>query len=402
MNEIFKFRYQGISPDGGRVQATVEAANEQEAYRKASASGVTVTQITRASDSSPTIAWSRTTAADIAAFTRELSVLLEARIPLARGLVSIAENERKPALKAMVRALAADIEAGSPLTDALSRHREHFGEIYIETIRAAEKSGNMSSIVAHLAEMLDRQMESRQQLRRTMTYPAIVLAVVAMAVGVIFVFVVPRFAATFEQQGVQLPLVTRVIQAIGESIKSYWYAYLGTAVAFLFGLLTAWRSPTGRPVLERTFSRVPYFGRLLVSDLAARFARVLSIGLGSGMDLIETIEICGRASGSVVFRQETQDMADKLRGGAGLSDVMRSSRMLPSFARRMLSAGKDSAEVAKAGSVVAAHFERECTHMTKNINTVIEPILTVVLAGIVLVVALSVFLPMWQMIKVHR
>lgn len=127
----------------------------------------------------------------------------------------------------------------------------------------------------------------------------------------------------------------------------------------------------------------------------------MAIGLNSGLGVIECLEISGRATGTRAFQAQTKAMADQLRGGANLSDVMSTSRYIPSFARRMMAAGKDARELGKACEVVGRHYERNATHLMKNINTVIEPLLTVFLAGIVLVVALAVFLPVWAMIKVR-
>ncbi len=398
-----RFHYVALGAGGARDRGVIEAETSQDAYRALTRQGLTPIEVTgRTPDTSPTFSFQRITAADVADLTRELGVLVEARIPLARGLSSIAEHETKPALKAMILDVAASIEAGQPMTDALARYQGVFGEAYIETMRAAERSGNLARVITHLAEMLDRQIESRQQLKRALTYPLIVLGVVALAMVVIFVFVVPRFAETFQQQGVKLPAVTRIVQAIGLSARTYWYAYAGAAIAAAVSLRLAWRSPLGRIKLERVLARVPCVGSIILATLAGRFARVLSIGLGSGLNLIDALEISGRATGHHAFRAECRGMAERLRGGAPFTDVLRESRFMPGFARRMLGAGKDSDEIAKAGEIVARHFDREASHLSKNINSIIEPVLTVVLAVVVLVVALSVFIPMWQMVRANR
>lgn len=397
-----KYRYSAIASDGSKSTGMVEAGSEQEAYRKVSAFGITPVKLSQVRDMTPTVRRGRISSEDIAAFTRELSVLVEAKIPLARGLLSIAEHEDKMALKMMIRDIASSIEAGLPITDALAKYRDHFSSLYIETVRAAEKSGNLVAVMAHLAELLEKQTESRQQLRRALTYPSIVLFTVFLAVTVIVGFVVPKFAATFRAQKIQLPMITRVIQAIGFSVRDYWYIYLAVFLAAIFGLIAAWRSPSGRVVLEKLMVKIPYIGRIIVSVTAARFARVFSIGLTSGLNLIESLENGGRATGRPVFAQECDQMADRLRRGEQLQQVLRETSYLPSFARRMMSAGKDSAELARACDVVARHFDREASHLTRNINTFIEPVLTIALAGVVLLVAMSVFMPMWEMVGVRK
>lgn len=399
---LIRYEYRAVDGVGECSVGTVEAASEHEAYRRLAARGLTPVHLSERRERAPLLSFNRLGSRDVSGFTRELGVLLEARIPLSRGLASIAEHDEKAAMRTLVRQIAVAVEAGMPLTEALAQHRDVFGDVYIETIRAAERSGNLAAVVQHLADLLERQAETRQMLKRALTYPVIVMAVIAAAVAIIFVFVVPRFAATFESQGVRLPMVTRVVQGIAASVRGYWYAYLGAAAATAVTLLLTWRSDAGRRRLESLLIRLPYIGRILLADTTARFSSIMAIGLSSGLDVIESIEMSGRASGGAGFRSQTHTMAERLRGGAQLAEVLSASPYLPSFARRMLTAGKDARELGKACEAVGRHYEREQMHLMKNISTMIEPLLTVALAGIVLVVALSVFLPMWEMIRIRR
>lgn len=399
---LIRYEYRAVDGVGETSTGAVEAASEHEAYRRLSARGLTPVSLAERREQAPLFSFNRLSSRDVADFTRELGVLLEAKIPLSRGLASIAEHDDKAAMRNLVRQVAVAVEAGMPLTDALAQHRGVFGDVYIETIRAAERSGNLAAVIAHLADLLERQAETRQMLKRALTYPVIVMAVIALAVTVIFVFVVPRFAATFESQGVKLPLVTRVVQAVAGSVRGWWFVYLGVIASAVLGAMLTWRSAGGRIRLENLLVRVPYVGRILVADTTSRFSSIMAIGLSSGLDLIESIEMSGRAAGSSAFRAQTHTMAERLRGGAQLADVLTASASIPSFARRMLTAGKDARELGRACEVVGRHYERESTHLMRNINTLIEPLLTVALAGIVLVVALAVFLPMWEMIKVRH
>lgn len=396
------FRYRALAADGQRRRGTVQAADRQDAFRRVSALGLTPLRVDPVAASGPAFSFQRVTSTDIADLSRELSVLVEARIPLAKGLGSIAEHEPKPGLRDMVRDIAARIESGMALSAALQHYREQFGDVYIETVRAAEKSGNLPVVMAHLADMLDRQIEARQQLRRALTYPAIVVTVVALAVSVIVVFVVPKFASTFGAQGVKMPVITRVIQTFGEFTRANWAVLCAGAAAATFGLRAYARTEAGRLTFEKLVVRLPYVGRIAIAAATSQFARVVSIGLSSGLDVIESVEIGGRSTGRRVFGAESAALAERLRRGDELGDAVRASPLLPGFARRMMCAGRDSVELSRSCDIVARHYEREAGHLTKNVNTVIEPLLTVVLAVIVLGVALSVFLPMWQIVKVNH
>ena len=396
------FTWHAVGADGQRRSGQLRAAGEQEVFRTLSAQGMTPVKISEHTARSPMLSGGRITQQDVTGLTRELSVLLESNIPLAQGLRAIAEHETKASLRSVVLDIAGMIESGASISAAMEKHRGLLGDVYVETMRAAEKSGSIATITASLAEMLERQLESRQQLRRALTYPVIVLTMVTLAVSVIVVYVIPRFGATFAAQGVEMPLITKVLQAVGESVHELWWVYGTLGVSAAFAALAAWRAPGGRLGFERAMSRIPYMGRILKSVTAARFSRVFGIGLGSGLDLIESLEMSGRATGRPLFARECELMGDRLRRGEALGDVLHDNQTLPAFARRMLSAGKDAHELSRACEIVARHYDRESEHLTKNVNTAIEPLLTVAMAVIVLIVALSVFLPMWQMVGINR
>jgi type II secretory pathway component PulF len=186
------------------------------------------------------------------------------------------------------------------------------------------------------------------------------------------------------------------------SVEQYWWAYLAVLVGSIVTLVMMWRNERGRLTLELLLLRIPYVGEIITSVCVGRFSRVLAISLGSGLDIIESLGVAARSTGRPVFVIEADEMCEKLRSGDRLADLVKKSRYLPPFAQRMLGAGKDSSEVSRTCDIVARHYERNSSHLTKNINTIVEPIITVGLAAIVLTVALSVFLPMWQMARVNK
>jgi type II secretory pathway component PulF len=399
---LARFEYAAVNTLGVTASGVIESATTQDAYRTLAARGLTPLYVRESRAHQPLFSFGTIRADDITGFTRELSVLLDARIPLDRGLASIANHHEKPALRTIVREIAQAVESGIALTEAMSRHPHLFSEVYVETIRAAERTGNLGGIVAHLADLLERRDETRRMLKRALTYPAIVTTIILAAIIVIFVFVIPRFSATFQAQGVTLPAVTRIVQSVASSFTTFWYLYAAAVLTGSVALALMWRTVSGRLRLEHVLYRTPYLGTMLVSDLISRFGGIMSIGLASGLDVIDSLAIAGRSTGSRLFSAHTTQMAERLRGGASLPGVLDNSTLIPSFARRMIVAGKDAKELSKACDAVGRHYERRATHLMRNINTIIEPILTVALAGIVLVVALSVFLPMWEMIRVKR
>ncbi len=396
------FKYQAVDETGARKSGRIDARNEQGAFQMLLEQGLTPLTVKQSSAKLALLRSHRITQIEIATLTREMSVLVEASIPIGRGLISIAEHEKNPALRDMVYDIASMIESGDRVTAAFAKYEHVFGGVYIETLRSAERSGQIGPVAAHLADMLERNIETNQQIKRALTYPIIVICFVIVALSVIVIFVVPKFATIFEANGVELPLSTRVVRALGVSITQYWWVYISVIGASVLGLIRAWRSTSGRYRIEKLLHRLPYIGSILTAVTTARFSRVMSIGLESGIEVIEAIEIAGGSTGRPVFQDECIRMCDRMRSGESLSDVINRTQGLPSFARRLFGSGKDSRELARAGSIIARHYDRQSDHLAKNINTIIEPMITIAMAGIVLLVALSVFLPMWQMVSINK
>jgi MSHA biogenesis protein MshG len=398
-----KYNYLGVDASGKRVRGQVSAMDDQEACRKVAASGLTPLRVKSASTTQWRLKLGRgISRSEVAAMTRELSVLVEARMPLAQGLALMAQNERNPAMATMLSDLAFRIESGAKISEAVEHHASVLGEVYVATMHAAEASGMLSEVTAHLAEMLDSEVATRQQLRRAATYPVIVLLVVSAALFVILGFVVPRFAATYASSNITLPLATRIVQGLGESMRAWWWVYLGAILSAMVGISQCWASERGRLWMEGLFARTPYLSRLLTAVATARFCRVLSISSNAGIDLIDAIEISANSSGSHRLKVEARAMCSRLRGGGELAEVVTNSRVLPPFAQRLMAASKETKEVARSANIISRHFEREGSHLTAGVSTVIEPVMTVVLAVVVLTVALAVFLPMWQMIGANQ
>jgi type IV pilus assembly protein PilC len=389
------FHYRAIDRRGSKTKGVLRAANQTEAYRQVVAAGMQPLQITAVK---PGLGrGKKVTVKDLSHLTHQFAVLMEARIPIVDGLRSIADQENNPRLRAVLNDVASRIEAGHSVTDAMANHRALFGDVYVETIRAAEKSGNMTRILASLADMLERQYEMNKNVKGALMYPICVVCALTLAVTFLMIFVVPRFATMFASRGAALPIPTQMLIEFSTFIRTNWYFIAAGVFGSLWLLKRAWRNPTWRRRIDTWLHAVPFLRDVLKGLAVSRFAHVLGISVSSGLGLIEALEMSGKASGRPLLANEAQKMQDQVKHGGRLSDVLINCSYLPAFTRRMLSAGEEAAELSKMCSIVARHYDREVAHMTKNVSTVIEPVLIVGLAGVVLMIALAIFLPMWNM-----
>jgi len=391
------FAYRAVDDRGRRAKGVTHAHSQAEAYRRLVADGLTPVRI-RLESGKRRARGKRVPLKDIAHFTYQLSVLISARVPLSDGIRTIGEQEPSPVFRQVILQIASRIEAGGRIADAIEEHPRIFSEIYVESVRAAEQSGTLSSVLEYLSETLERSLDQRQQLRSALAYPIVVVTVLVIAVTFLIGYVVPKFGRMYEARGVDLPFISQVLLGLGNSIQGFWWLYLGAAAATAFAIKRARSTQRGRAVIERVLRRVPYVKTVLSAVSVARFARVFGLCITSGVNLIDAIALGGRASGSASLEAETELIVNRVKSGEGLSQALRTSNEIPAFAKRMLTAGEASGELPRMASVIARHHERETAVATKYLTTVLEPILIVLVAGVVLVVALAVFLPMWDLV----
>lgn len=392
------FQYRAVDQRGRSRSGVATAASRAEAVRQLSSQGLTPLSLTESRTGS-LLGSGRVPAKVLAHFTAQLSVLLAARVSISEVLVCLAEQETDPRLKGIITNLAQRIEAGETLSEALRAHAGVFGTTYIETVRSAESSGNLIKVLDLLSDMMERQEETRRQVQSALTYPAIVMGMLLLGCTFLVGYVVPKFARMFAQRGVELPWLTRVLGAVGDSIQSYWWLYALVIGSLIFATRRAWRTPAGRAWIEGALHRVPIIGRILPGLAISRFAHILGMGVSSGVPLLESIDMAGRSSGRAAMKRDADVLIERVRGGDRLADALKKCRYLSQFSRRMLSAGEASGELSEMCRVVARHYDRETSHLTKVLSQAIEPLLIVGLAGLVLVVGLAIFLPMWNMVN---
>lgn len=393
------FEYTAIDRAGATLRGVARAPSTADAYRQLAASGLTPVSIRPARRPRAPRIGRRISPADVAHFTYQFSVLISARIPISDGILSIAEQEQSPRFRAVLTDLAARIQSGERVADAMDAHRDVFGDVHVKTIRVAEQTGSMAAVLEQLCDMLERSQETASRVRSALVYPACVLAVLALGVAFLITFVIPTFSRMFKGRGIELPTLTRALVAVGDSVQTCWWAYLAAAVAAALAARWAWRDPSARLALDAAFHRVPLLRAILRALAIARFARVLGVSLASGLGLIDSLTLAGDASGRPSLARDARLMVEQVRSGGRLCDVLISCRYMTPFARRMLTAGEDAGQLPRMCSAVARHYDRESAYLTKNIVTVIEPVMVVAVAAIVLVVALAIFLPMWDMVK---
>ncbi len=392
-----RFEYSATDAAGQKKRGFVSAPGKAEAYRQLTTQGLIPIRIKAADAGRLRRGRSRVPISEITQFTRELAVLLEAGVPVVDGIRGIAEQTHNPRVRAATIEIAADIQAGSTVSDALAKHSSIFGDVFVETVHAAERSGNMVRILEDLAEMLDAQAEFQRQIKRALTYPVLVTVTLSIAVAFLLAFVVPKFAELFERRGVELPLLTQVLMYVGTVLRSYWWALAAGAGAGWLFLRKGGRAPYARELSDRLLHSVPHLKQVLVGTAVARFARVFGLCIGSGLPLSDSLELSSRSTGRPLLERDVRSLIEGVHSGDKLSTRLDGCDYFPSFAKRMIAAGEESAQLQRMCGIIAKHYDRETSHIATTAAAIIEPLLIVVLTGAVLIVALAIFVPMWDL-----
>ncbi len=390
------YKYKAVDAQGKRKTGTLTATNQSEAYRQVTSAGLRPLKIVARRAGGGRMRSGKVGIKELAHLTYQFSVLMDARIPIADGLRSIAEQENNRRLQTVIEDVARQIEAGYSVTEALSQHHDLFGDVYIETVRAAETSGNMVKVLGRLAEMLEQRYESNKNINGALIYPVCVLIAMILGAGFLMIVVIPKFTGMYEKRGIDLPGPTQLLMDVSAFLRAYWPLLLGGMAGSVWLGRNAWKRPRTKHMMDRWLHKLPFLRDVLKGLAVSRFAHVLGTSLQSGLGLIEALEMAGNSSGRPMLQSDIEKMREQVKDGGRLADVMLACAYLPGFARRMIAAGEETAEMPRMCEIVARHYDREVDHLTKNLPTVIEPILIVGLAGVFLIIALAIFLPMWD------
>ena len=332
---------------------------------------------------------------DLALFTRQLSTLVAAA-PLEEALRTIGAQSDRPAVRRVVGATHAQVLEGLRLSDAMARQGKAFPPLYRAMVAAGEGTGALPDILERLADLLEREQQVRGKLITALVYPAS-LAVVAVAVVIaLMAFVVPKVVEQFDSMGRTLPMLTRVVIAVSDAMAAWGLPMLVVLVLAAAGFMRALRQPAFRLRFDRLLLRLPVLGRLIRDIHAARLARTLSIMVNSGLPLMEGLAITARTVHNRVLRAATDTMVASIREGGSLSAAMRRAGVFPPTLLYMASSGENSGRLAPMLERAADYLEREFNTFTSVAMSLLEPLIIVVLGGVVAVIVLAILLPILQ------
>jgi MSHA biogenesis protein MshG len=338
------------------------------------------------------------TTADLVLFTRQMYTIVKSGIPLLRGLRGLTASTHNAILRAALEDVLQSLEAGRGLATSFARHPALFPQIYVGIISVGEATGTLESAFQRLGEYLRQEQDIQDRVKHALRYPMVVMIVIAVAIAVLTTFVIPRFAPLFRVLGDDIPWPTRVIMGASEIAREDWYWVLGGLAAVIAAARTYVASGEGRHRWHRLLLRLPVIGPLSHQAILARLSRTLSIAITAGMPMLDTLSIIARVCGNEWMARRMLRLRDAVERGEPLSRACAGVGMFPPLVLQMIAVGEETGELPELLDEVAGFYEREVDFALKTLSAAIEPILIVLVGGMVLILALGVFLPMWNMI----
>jgi MSHA biogenesis protein MshG len=335
-------------------------------------------------------------------FTRQLRTLHRAGIPLMRALTCIARGADKIDMQAEVEGIRESLHAGLPLSRALSQYPQKFPPIYVASIAAGEASGTLDEVLSQLAMLIEKEMILARQLKSAFRYPLMVIGAIMLAIFVLMSFVIPRFAGIYGKFGADLPTPTKIVIGASHLFSSYWFVILALFILALVLLRKILSTPGGRLWWDEQMLRIPILGDLAIKANIARFSAMLSILYRAGLPMVACLNILRDTAANKVIGAEIGRLSESFEKGQEIGPDPDAYRFLPAMALEMFQIGLESGSVETIMKELAEHFESELDYKSRHLTALLEPILTVIIGGLVLLLALSVFLPMWNLIKIFR
>jgi type IV pilus assembly protein PilC len=394
------YTYRALDKQGEIVQDKLEGAGEMAVAHELRQQGLLVIDVKEQSVGQKDILepFKRIKLGDLVVFSRQLATMINAGLAIVRALYVLYEQTENPKLKDVVVAVRKDVEAGSSLSEALEKHPEVFSRLYVEMVKAGEIGGILDGVLLRVADQLERDQDLRRKVRSAITYPMVVLVLAILAASFMLIFIVPVFATMFQDLGGTLPLPTRITMAISDILTSIFgvLVYAGMALAVV-AFLRWKKSEKGRKVWGRAVLRIPAkIGDVVRKVALARFARTLATLGAAGVPILQAIEITATSSGNWVVESSLLKSRDAIREGIPLYKPLEAEPVFPPMVTRMIAVGEQTGDIDGMLTKIAEFYESEVDAAVKALTSIIEPLMIVVVGGIVGAIVISMYLPMFE------
>ena len=409
------FSYIAINEQGKEITGVIEAADAAAAQRNLQSQNLLPTKVKQAGTGALVSERKgralpeakegkrrKITAHEIIDFTRQIATLLRAGVPILASLETLSGQAENPNLGEVLIRVSEDIASGEDFSIALSKHPKVFSGLYVASVRAGEASGALDEVLLRIADLLKRDADIKARVKSALRYPTIVIIAMCVAFLVIVTVVVPKFSHIFDKIGLDLPLPTKILIFIADAIFGYWWLIIIVGFVVVFGFRKLIKTKAGRLWWDGTLLNMPLFGPLILKSAMTRFTRMFETLSRSGLPILQIFEIVSQTMGNEVLARALKKAGEGIEHGRGIAVSLADTGLFPPLVVKMISVGEASGAIDEMLTNISDYYEEEVSRAVDGLTAMIEPILTVGMGGMVLVLMLAIFLPMWDMTKMAQ
>jgi type IV pilus assembly protein PilC len=390
------FTWEGTDRTGKKVKGKVVASNEAAVRSELRRQGVVATRVRK--QNSLFQNKGKVTPGDIAIFSRQLATMMTAGIPLVQAFDIIGAGHENPAMQKLILAVKSDVEGGTSLANALSKHPLHFDDLYVNLVSAGEQAGALETLLDKIATYKEKTEAIKKKVKKALFYPAAVVVVAFIVTAILLIYVIPQFESLFQGFGADLPAFTRFVISLSNFVRDQ-----GWIIALLMGAASSAffyfkkRSRSMRHFLDRAVLRIPIIGPILNKSAIARYARTLATTFAAGVPLVEALDSVAGATGNIVYENAVRQMRDEVATGQRLQRAMENTELFPNMVNQMIAVGEESGSLDEMSGKVADFYEEEVDNAVDSMSSLLEPLIMAVLGVLVGGLVIAMYLPIFKM-----
>ncbi|PJG59875.1 type II secretion system F family protein [Aeromonas cavernicola] len=396
--KVFTFCWSGLNRKGQKVSGELQADSINSVKLELRKQGVSATKVSKKSRGFFSKEGANIKPMDIAIVSRQITTMLTAGVPLVQTLQIIARSHEKATMRELIGQVAADVETGIPLSDALRRHPRYFDDLYCDLVEAGEHSGALETIYDRIATYREKSEALKSKIKKAMFYPSMVILVAIVVTSILLLFVIPQFEEIFKSFGAELPIFTQLVIGISRFMQDWWYLFFGAVALAVFVYVRAWRSSQKvKDNTDKFLLTVPVVGMILHKAAMARFARTLSTTFSAGIPLVDALVSAAGASGNAVYRRAVLAIRNEVIAGMQVNVAMRTVALFPDMVIQMVMIGEESGAIDDMLAKVATIFEQEVDDLVDGLTSLLEPLIMVVLGVLVGGMVIAMYLPIFKL-----
>lgn len=329
-------------------------------------------------------------------FTRQLSAMVSAGVPILRALTSLQEHSESPTLKTIIAGVIKDVESGTTLADALVKYPNAFSDVYVNMVRAGEAAGILDDILKRLALQQEKNASIRKKIKSAMSYPMVLVGITILSFFGLMIFVIPQIGKIIKDLGgpdAEMPALTQIMLSISEFITTKWFVVFPLLAVFIVMVIRFLKTPRGKELLHVTVLKIPVVKVIIMKIAVARFARTFSALMGAGVAVLEALNVTARAVGNVMYERAIIDAAEQVKNGKNLSFAIANNELFPPIVSQMLAVGEETGQTDTVLVKVADFYEEEVDAAIDGLSSIIEPVMIIVMGSMVGLIAASVMGP---------